>query len=120
MHNIGLSKGIGWAAYLLAIQLVIIIPPYIYACWEAFGLSACPVDKGIEWISGHPLFPSSIIYSTAIGFLIGAFGHHIVRFPMMDKLIERYTGITAWIIGVLLVAVFVLWGLPALNELDAS
>jgi len=52
--------------------------------------------------------------ATLFGFLIGAFGHiFVLAIPQPIRTwLFPYKGIVAWIFVILLIAAFVLWGLP--------
>ncbi len=111
--KLDLSAGIRLAAFLFLAQSFIAVGSYLLACVLRYS-QACSITNGWLWITHHPVFSDMIVTWTIGGFLIGTFGKIIVAaVPHPIKgLLTNYKGWLAWIVVALLIAAFLLWGLP--------
>ncbi|PQA87495.1 hypothetical protein [Hyphococcus luteus] len=113
MKNVNLSSGFQWAIILLAFQILLALGAYVTACL-IYGYEPFNFVSGLKWIAHHPVFPKVIIVLPVIGFLFGAFGGLIeAKAPSALKNATAQTkSRIAWIFIILLIAAFVLLGLP--------
>ena len=113
MNKLNLQEGIRIAALLFFVNLFLAAGSYAFGCF-IIGSKSCGFGVGMAWIVHHPVFPTQIPVATVFGFVVGAFGGVVsaaVPDPIKARL-SHHKGALAWIVVVLLIFAFALWGLP--------
>jgi len=118
MKKLNLALGFRLAALLFLFNVLIAVGSYGTSCL-IFGSSKCGFAHGWNWIVSHPVFSTLIPQATAFGFLVGAFGGMILGIipAGLQKWLSRNQSVFAWIVIVLLIAAFVVWGFPDIRSL---
>jgi|GEM_PF-7092857 len=107
MPKINVAKGLRFAFVGAAAHFLVATVSYATACMFYRNVD-CSFAVWWKWLWNHPVFAPMFPFVIGAWFIAGAF---VVPFPSFA---EPLKSILAWIVVLLLIAAFILWGIPEL------
>ncbi|MEE2692120.1 MAG: hypothetical protein VX640_11335 [Pseudomonadota bacterium] len=111
MKKLSFYTGVQFALLMFLVNVLMAVGSYVFACFLTASPD-CNVTRGLEWIYRHPVFPKMIPAMTILGFVFGTLCNLVPESPMTLLLRQM-----PWAIIALLIAAFLLWGLPDIGFL---
>ena len=111
MKRLSFYTGLQFALLLFLVNVLMAMGSYIFGC-VLTASPDCNVTRGLEWIYRHPVFPQMIPAMTILGFVFGT-----LFYLIPERMMTLFSQLLPWAIIALLIAPFLLWGLPDIGFL---
>ncbi|HPE33094.1 MAG TPA: hypothetical protein PLV61_17995 [Parvularculaceae bacterium] len=121
MKRFSLKLAVECGVIVFAADMLLAVGSYLIGC-TSLSTVRCGIDRGVFWITHHPVFSVTIWAYPTIAFFIGLFsGVVIAAIPEGAKSWLRHN---QWVFALLLVVplilAFALWGLPEFPPIFSS